>query len=208
MPYFWSGGRFSPPQTLRFSYAFLGVRLECAGCHKHPLRSMDAGRLSGFSKFLREVRFRQSGRRDEIKELKEKLGLTADQDSGGYKRLFSSLAKKGTIVPWGEVMAPDWQKRRKPQPNKKKPTGRVITPRLLGGEAVLAEQYHDPREPVMEWLREKENPYFARVIVNRIMGRLFWRGDCQSAGRYESRQPGHQRAVAGLSRNRVHRSWV
>lgn len=172
MPYFWSRGRFSPPQTLRFSYAFLGVRLECAECHKHPYDQWTQADYQDFQSFFSEVRFRQSGRRGEINELKKKLGLTADQDSGGYKRLFASLAKKGTMVPWGEVVAPDWQKRR-PRPNKKNPTGRVITPRLLGGEAVLAEQYHDPREPVMEWLRAKENPYFARVIVNRIWAGYF-----------------------------------
>lgn len=172
MPYFWSRGRFSPPQTLRFSYAFLGVRLECAECHKHPYDQWTQADYQDFQSFFSEVQFRQSGRRGEIKELKEKLGLTADQDSGGYKRLFASLAKKGTMVPWGEVVAPDWQKRR-PRPNKKNSTGRVITPRLLGGEAVLAEQYHDPRAPVMEWLREKENPYFARVIVNRIWAGYF-----------------------------------
>ncbi len=172
MPYFWSRGRFSPPQTLRFSYAFLGVRLECAECHKHPYDQWSQADYQDFQSFFSEVRFRQSGRRGEIKVLKEKLGLTADQDSGGYKRLFASLAKKGTTVPWGEITAPDWQKRR-PRPTKKNPTGRVITPRLLGGEAVLAEQYQDPREPVMQWLREKENPYFARTIVNRIWAGYF-----------------------------------
>jgi hypothetical protein len=173
MPFFWSRGRFSPPQTLRFSYAFLGVRLECAECHKHPYDQWTKADYEDFQSFFSEIRFRYTGNRGEIKELKEKLGLTADQDSGGYKRLFAGLAKKGTMVPWGEVVAPDWQKGRKPRRDKKNPTGRVITPRLLGGDEVLAEQYHDPREPVMDWLREKENPYFARAIANRIWAGYF-----------------------------------
>lgn len=173
MPYFWSRGRFSPPQTLRFSYAFLGVRLECAECHKHPYDQWTQADYQDFQSFFSEIRFRQTGDRGEIKTLKEKLGLTADQDSGGYKRLFASLAHEGTMVPWGEVVAPDWQKRRNPKPDRKNPTGRVITPRLLGGEAVLAEEYHDPREPVMDWLKEQENPYFARAITNRIWAGYF-----------------------------------
>ncbi len=176
MPYFWSRGRFSPPQTLRFSYAFLGVRLECAECHKHPYDQWTQADYQDFQSFFSEIQFRQSGKRGEVKQLKEKLGLTADQDSGGYKRLFARLAHEGTIVPWGEVVAPDWKKRRGPRRNRKNPTGRVITPRLLGGEAVLAEEYHDPREPVMEWLRQKNNPYFARAIVNRIWAGYFGRG--------------------------------
>ncbi len=173
MPYFWSRGRFSPPQTLRFSYAFLGVRLECAECHKHPYDQWTQADYQDFQSFFSEIRFRYTGDRGGMKALKEKLGLTADQDSGGYKRLFASLAHEGTMVPWGEVVAPDWQKRKKPKPDRKNPPGRVITPRLLGGEAVLAEQYHDPREPVMDWLKEQENPYFARAIVNRIWAGYF-----------------------------------
>lgn len=173
MPYFWSRGRFSPPQTLRFSHAFLGVRLECAECHKHPYDQWTQADYQDFQAFFAEVQFRQSSNRDDVKQLKETLGLTADQDSGEYKKLFADLAHGGTIAPWGEVVAPNWQTRRKPKPNAKNPSGRVITPRLLGGEQVIAEQFTDPREPVMQWLREPENPYFARTIVNRIWAGYF-----------------------------------
>jgi hypothetical protein len=37
----------------------------------------------------------------------------------------------------------------------------------------LAEHYSDPREPVMEWLRQPDNPYFARAIVNRVWANYF-----------------------------------
>ena len=175
-PFFWSRGRFSPPQAQRFSYAFLGVRLECAQCHKHPYDQWTKEDYEGFKTFFDGVRYRYSSTRGDVKELKTKLGLTADQDSGGYKRLFASLAHSGTVVPWGEVVAPDWTKGRRPRKRKGNPTGRVITPQLLGGQQIVAEEYSDPREPVMQWLREKDNPYFARVLVNRI-----WE-DCFGAG--------------------------
>ncbi len=172
MPFFWCRGRFSPPQTLRFAHAFLGVRLECAECHKHPYDQWTQADYQDFGAFFSEVGFRYSSTRGEVKELKEKLGLTADQDSGGYKRLFAELAHGGTVVPWGEITAPDWQKR-KPRPKAGSSGGRVITPRLLGGEAVIAEQFSDPREPVMQWLRDPENPYFARALVNRLWAGYF-----------------------------------
>lgn len=175
-PFFWSRGRFSAPQAQRFSYAFLGVRLECAQCHKHPYDQWTKEDYEGFQTFFDGVRFHYSSTRGEVKQLKEKLGLTADQDSGGYKRLFARLAHSGTVVPWGEVVAPDWTKGRRPRRRKDNPTGRVITPRLLGGQEVVAQEYSDPREPVMQWLRDKDNPYFARVLVNRI-----WR-DCFGSG--------------------------
>jgi hypothetical protein len=52
-------------------------------------------------------------------------------------------------------------------------SGRVFTPKLLGGEKVLADEYDDAREPLMEWLRQKENPYFARTLVNRVWASYF-----------------------------------
>lgn len=172
MHFFWTRGRFTPPQTLRFSYAFLGVRLECAECHKHPFDQWTQADYQDFQIFFREVNYQQSGKRGVAKELKEKLGLTADQDSGGYKRLFAKLAHEGTTVPWGEVRAANWSQRKPRQPRKQN-IGRVITPRLLGGQALITEQYSDPREPLMQWLTDESNPYFARAFVNRIWARYF-----------------------------------
>ncbi len=173
MPYFWSRGRFTPPQTLRFSYAFLGVRLECAQCHKHPYDQWTKEDYEQFQVFFSGVRFTTRARQ-RAKELKQALGLTADQDSGGYKKLFAKLVKEGKVVPWGEVVAPDWRRKggRKALRLKGR-SRRVITPTLLGGEKVLAEQFGDPREPVMAWLRQKDNPYFARAFVNRVWANYF-----------------------------------
>ena len=44
LPYFWSSAGF--PKSLKnsalgFAYTFLGVRIQCAQCHKHPFRPMD-----------------------------------------------------------------------------------------------------------------------------------------------------------------------
>jgi hypothetical protein len=173
MPYFWTRGRFSPPQTLRFSYAFLGIRLECAQCHKHPYDQWTKDDYEQFEMFFRDVRFTVKSR-GRAQEIKKALGLTADQDSGGYKRLFADLVKKGEIVPWGEVVAPDWRQKRGKRPVRRDgQAGRVLTPKLLGGESVLAERYADPREPVMEWLSARDNPYFARALVNRVWASYF-----------------------------------
>ena len=51
-----------------------------------------------------------------------------------------------------------------------------ITPRLLGGEEVLANTYADPRQPLMDWMRHENNPYFARAFVNRVWAGYFHAG--------------------------------
>ncbi|MGH7200476.1 MAG: DUF1549 domain-containing protein, partial [Planctomycetaceae bacterium] len=176
MPYFWTRGRFSPPQSLRFSYAFLGIRLECAKCHKHPFDQWTKEDHDGFQIFFENVRYKHQNRKL-VSAMKKDLGLTADQDSGEYKRLFARLAAEGTTVPWQEVRVPaEWGKRRKANARKQAVAGRVITPKLLGGEQVIAEQYDDPREPLMQWLRQPDNPYFARAIVNRVWANYFGTG--------------------------------
>lgn len=53
-------------------------------------------------------------------------------------------------------------------------TGATVFPRLLG-YAFDAKQ-EDERRALAEWITDKQNPYFARNIVNRYWGYLFGRG--------------------------------
>jgi hypothetical protein len=50
------------------------------------------------------------------------------------------------------------------------------TPRFLGGEALKLNS-KDPYRPVLaRWLTSRENPYFARAMVNRVWAQFFVRG--------------------------------
>ncbi len=49
----------------------------------------------------------------------------------------------------------------------------MITPKVLGGEEVVLANYADPRQPLMDWMRSPENPYFARAWVNRVWAHYF-----------------------------------
>src|SRR4030095_7024277 len=57
--------------------------------------------------------------------------------------------------------------------------GRVLTPKLLGGSEVLLKDFSDPRGPLMQCRRSKDNPYFARAFVNRVWASYFHRGLCE-----------------------------
>jgi hypothetical protein len=174
MPHFWSRGRFASPVALRFSYSFLGARLECAECHKHPFDQWTRQDYDQFKAFFDGVRY-NSLTRERARTLLVELGLTADQDSGQFQRAYGDLARAGTVVPWKEVVVPAAGKSGKPS-RAKTPTGRVITPRLLGGEEVLATEYDDPRRPLIDWMRRPDNPYFARAFVNRVWASYFHMG--------------------------------
>lgn len=177
MPHFWSRRSLGADEekARAFAYAFLGVRLECAQCHKHPFDQWTKDDFDEFAAFFSGVSYRPANR-DQWNALRKEVGLgELDEDSGNYKRQFVAMLAQGEVLPFKEVSvpAPSQNKRpKKPHPK----LGRVITPRLLGGDEVLTEDYPDPRQPLMDWLRQKDNPYFARVLVNRVWASYFGRG--------------------------------
>ena len=57
----------------------------------------------------------------------------------------------------------------------------IFAATILGGEEVHLTDYKDPREPLMEWLRGPQNPYFAKSFVNRVWAAYFGRGIVEPA---------------------------
>ena len=51
-----------------------------------------------------------------------------------------------------------------------------IPPMPLGGEEVKMSKYQDPRFALANWMIKKENPYFAKALVNRYWKQFFGRG--------------------------------
>jgi len=174
MPYYWTRRQLgsSSGKALAFAYSFLGVSLQCAECHKHPYDQWTKQDFDQFAVFFDGVRY-GAGDRTRTKEMKDAVGLTGDEDSGDFKRKFVALLGEGKTLPFKDLSVPRPNpnaKNSKPRPNK---AGRVITPRLLGGEEVVTNEYPDPRQPLMDWMRQADNPYFARAIVNRVWASYF-----------------------------------
>ncbi|MFQ5731468.1 MAG: DUF1549 domain-containing protein [Planctomycetaceae bacterium] len=55
-------------------------------------------------------------------------------------------------------------------------TGKVLQPRPLFGTAPKIDPNGDPREALAKWMTSGRNPYFAKVIVNRVWADLMGRG--------------------------------
>src|SRR5262249_32511840 len=55
-------------------------------------------------------------------------------------------------------------------------TGKVLPPRPLFGKTAPVDADRDPREVLADWIVSDDNPYFARVIVNRVWADLMGRG--------------------------------
>ncbi len=55
-------------------------------------------------------------------------------------------------------------------------TGKVMPPRPLFGQAPVIDAETDPREALSRWITSKSNPFFAKVMVNRVWADLMGRG--------------------------------
>lgn len=177
MPYFWTRRALGKPEerALSFSFAFLGVSLQCAQCHKHPYDQWTKQDFDQFAAFFTAIKY-NDGNKGLVQEMKSEVGLTGDQDSGAYKRQFVELLQQGKVLPFKNLSVPQRANtaRKGGRPSAK--FGRVFTPKLLGGEEVIASQYDDPRRPLMDWIRQEDNPYFARAFVNRVWAGYFHAG--------------------------------
>lgn len=55
-------------------------------------------------------------------------------------------------------------------------TGDNVPPTGLGGEPLELSEFDDPRHALVDWMADKENPFFAKALVNRYWKHFYGRG--------------------------------
>ncbi len=96
----------------------------------------------------------------------------SQDDYYGFTAFFSTLQKKPGEQPGEQIV---YHKRRdagSQNPN----TREVLKPTPLGSEAVTVSAENDPRFALADWMRDRNNPYFAKMLVNRYWKHFFGRG--------------------------------
>jgi hypothetical protein len=78
------------------------------------------------------------------------------------------------VVPWREVFLAPLGTRLENAREVKTPVR--VRPRVLGDEAIDLERGADPRQVLVDWMRRKDNPYFARAFINRVWAEYFGTG--------------------------------
>ncbi|HEV7999840.1 MAG TPA: DUF1549 domain-containing protein [Planctomycetaceae bacterium] len=274
LTHFWARRNIAQPQqkALSFAYTFLGIRIQCAECHKHPFDQWTQDDYKDFTKFFTRVRYgTDPSDAAERKQLSEALHLDSKKQAD-IRREYPRLIAEGKVLPFDELFIQPLRTRgslraqkpgalrprtkvvakpakktngakakmadangpRKPaeaqkplatgtkpiiaqrdekkpgdaklakpgsRPEAKKPaerkpilamrpgqlnakvakadkrnpqpTAELATARLLGAGNVDLTKYDDPRSPLMDWLRSKNNRFFARAFVNRVWANYF-----------------------------------
>ncbi|MCD6050997.1 MAG: Protein of unknown function (DUF1553)/Protein of unknown function, partial [Verrucomicrobia bacterium] len=198
MPFFWLRQNVRKPQekALAFAHSFLGVRIECAECHKHPFDQWTKTDFMQFQAFFEPINYsRNTNIKEEVNATTMAAQMRASVGEGDKRQqkklmeaAFEKLVKAGEPAPWQELFVKQSATRKlsdkeiaKLKAKNPAYNSRVATPKILGGDEVSLSDYPDPRAPLMEWMRDPENAYFARAFVNRVWANYFGRGIVEPA---------------------------
>jgi hypothetical protein len=182
LTWYWARRNFRQPddRALSFAYTFLGIRIQCAQCHKHPFDQWSQQDFKEFTGFFKQAGYGVAPKdRKGYEEMLTALEIDKKKMNGGeLRRELSKRMKAGETVPFEGVFLAEIKaapaKGKKADKDKKKPQpAPVQTARVLGGEKLDLSGVADVREPLMAWMRSPENPYFARAIVNRVWANYF-----------------------------------
>ena len=181
MPYFWArtGFRTSEERAIGFAYTFLGIRIQCAQCHKHPFDQWSKKDFDSFKNFFTGVTLAQNGPRDketreEYDKIMKELGVDTSLRNNELRNKLYAMLNEGKTIPFPEIaITPPRQAPNRGNNNRRNNQSPAQTAAVLGGEEVDTKGLDDIRQPLMEWLQQKDNPYFARAIVNRVWANYF-----------------------------------
>ncbi|MBL8795721.1 MAG: DUF1553 domain-containing protein [Planctomycetia bacterium] len=201
--YWQRGGATGVKGAIQVAHAFLGLRLECAQCHRHPHDVWQQDDLLSFANFF--TRLSNAGYNGsasetaktadamvkEAKALREQAKKIGEQakdkklpkeeldkltaEANDLNRKARALEEGGKRIKGTEIHI-----------NVKAASASMSSPlgtqksdklRLLGeSQPVTVAADQDARQLVADWLRRPDNRFFSRAIVNRIWAHYFGRG--------------------------------
>jgi hypothetical protein len=180
---------FFPLESMaeRSAAAFLGVRLECAQCHKHPFDRWTQMDYRAFANVFAQVQFGSSPE------------VTAAADQLLNERRDLPPEKRGPTIPrLREVFVDNHGLRRLSDPE----THGELKAKALGGPEI--DYQGDAREKLFRWMTERDNPLFARAVVNRVWALYFGAGLVDPVDSISvANPPSNERLLGALARDFV-----
>jgi len=202
---FWRVGRMPTLEEMgeRTAAAFLGVRLECAQCHKHPFDRWTQADYRAHANVFGQVGIGISPEAREAVEAENKArGLTpaAIGKGAGITEVYLTGAKTRALPHPDSAPAPATKMKGAPPA----PPPLALRPRALGGPEIALELGKDARVALFEWLRSPDNPWFARSLVNRLWGHYFGVGLVDPVDNFSlANPPSNEKLLDALARDFV-----
>ncbi len=192
LTYFWGRQNFDQPEerAIGFAYTFMGIRIQCAQCHKHPFDEWTQDDFTQFQAFFRPGEVLADGSDRELRGGSfEGPGRPEEGPGGCWRRSEeggrrttqagrSGEGRRGCSRIGSGVLPPNKTVEKKGAKDKRQSAGKgTKVARLLNSEELIdVGAVDDPRKPLMDWLKKPENRLFARAFVNRVWAQYFHRG--------------------------------
>ncbi len=184
LAHFWARQNFQTTEdrVIGFAYTFLGTRIQCAQCHKHPFDQWtqdDFQKLEGFFGATRGRTQVRPETREEYDAMVASIEGAEGKRGNELRQVLATALQDGLTVPFPEVYTGRVTAARGGAARRRDNPPAATVARLPGGEDLNLADYEDPRQPLMDWLRSPDNPLFAKAFVNRVWASYFNRGIVQ-----------------------------
>lgn len=191
MPHYWTRRSMQKPEEAAqaFAHNFLGIRLQCAQCHKHPFAPWTQDDFREFSRFFEPIEFGvPSQDESQYREIAKTVGLNVrDKNGAPIRDDVLRHARNGRVIPWRELYVTDRDSE--------------LSLELLRSGTISLPAERDPRVPIMDWMLESENPFFATAFVNRVWAGYFHVGIIDPPDDLNpANPPSHPKLLAWLTR--------
>ena len=186
MPFYWSRRDFRTPEprAINFAYAFLGIRIQCAQCHKHPFDEWSKQDFQQFTAIFRQptssnvnnltqIARQRPQIKEDLEQIMKELQIDQSLRGGKLRKELANQLVAGKTIPFPEVFVNPRAGRGRRGKGRRKRKASPVVARILGGEQLDSNSHTDLRVPLMEWLRSSDNRYFARAFVNRVWASYF-----------------------------------
>jgi hypothetical protein len=193
---FWRRQQNVPPDQWgqKTAAAFMGIRIECAECHKHPFDRWTQADYRSYANVFGRVSFAVSPQCRQVVNaenlVRRKLQAEARKKKG--KQLLNTQAVREVFI------GQDRRVRQFTDPD----TNRLLPAKALGGPEISTEPGKDPRVALFEWLSAPDNPYFARSFANRVWGHYFGVGIVDPVDNFSlANPPSNDRLLNALAKD-------
>jgi hypothetical protein len=143
--------------------AFLGVRLECAQCHKHPTDRWTQDEYWAFANLFSQITFvNNQFSSPDVKK-------AADAENTARRDAAPKATNNNNLQLVREMFVAAKANKMRPNPA----TTKIPTPKALGGPEIPMQAGTDSRVKLAEWITATDNPFFAKSFVNRAWAHYF-----------------------------------